>query len=327
MALDPTVRARIEAANRRHFERLSNIKFIETLGPQDRENLVIRGMYGLGDNINQRAFIKELGFPLFLNTSWPELYQDLSHVTFVTPSTTLRTQAKNIQRQSPDRFKPWPQNNYTELKIHYGSRDLAQRSIVATMSRLFGGIKPKVFDLPDFKRPDSKIPFDKPVAVVRPVTIRKEWMNIARSPDPKYIREAAVLLKDAGYFIVSVADVSPGQEWIEGEEPIADLKFHHGELDVEELLGLCKYAACMVSGHGWATHAAMSLGVPMLVVGGGMGNDNRPSVIADPEFLDVSKITWLLPDKFCMCMKMDHACDKRISNFKDKAQTWLKSIL
>ncbi len=57
-------------------------------------------MKGLGDNIYQRAFVQQIRRPVFLETPWPELYQDMPHVQCVRPSTKLRTQAKNIARQS-----------------------------------------------------------------------------------------------------------------------------------------------------------------------------------------------------------------------------------
>ena len=45
--------------------------------------MIVRGMKGLGDNIYQRAFVKRLPGPVYLETPWPELYEDLPGVKFV----------------------------------------------------------------------------------------------------------------------------------------------------------------------------------------------------------------------------------------------------
>ena len=59
--------------------------------------LFIEGMLGLGDNIYQRAFVKQLPAGTYIRTAWPELYEDLP-VLPVRSFTTLRTQRKNEYR-------------------------------------------------------------------------------------------------------------------------------------------------------------------------------------------------------------------------------------
>ena len=56
-------------------------------------------MKGLGDNIYQRAFVKEYVKKhrnISLDTPWPEIYKDIPNVNFIRPQTNLRTQSKNI---------------------------------------------------------------------------------------------------------------------------------------------------------------------------------------------------------------------------------------
>ena len=70
------------------------------------KSLVVHGMHGMGDNLYQRAVIRQVG-PVFLHTPWPQLYADIPNVTCLKTGTRLRTQAKNesaaISRQYPDR--------------------------------------------------------------------------------------------------------------------------------------------------------------------------------------------------------------------------------
>lgn len=82
--------------------------------------MFIRGMLGLGDNIYARAFVKKhLG--AYLETPWPQLYADID-VKCVRPSTQLRTQAKNVQRQA-QWHKPFGGGQF---RIAYGQMPIIQ---------------------------------------------------------------------------------------------------------------------------------------------------------------------------------------------------------
>jgi hypothetical protein len=62
--------------------------------------LFIEGMLGMGDNIYQRAFVKQLPAGTYIRTAWPELYEDLP-VLPVRSFTTLRTQRKTSTGRRP----------------------------------------------------------------------------------------------------------------------------------------------------------------------------------------------------------------------------------
>ena len=326
MAIDPTVQARIEEANRRHFHKLHGATFLDTLDLKNiPNNLVIRGMRGLGDNVNQRAFLRELKFPFYLDTPWPELYRDFQNVSFVACDTFLRTQNKNIFRQAQGWFKELPEGKITELKVVYGVPDLQQGSMYKKLSRIFGNTKPALFDVPHFDAPLA-VETTKPIAIIRPVTVRKEWAAVSRNPDPKYIYEGAQYLMDAGFFVVSVADIHPGEEWLVGQEPPAHLKFHAGELSVSDLMGLCDRATVLFGGVGWIVPVAMAMKKSALILAGGYGGCNSPHQVADPDFLDVSWLHWIFPDRYCKCSSMTHDCDKRVTDFKPKFDEWLRKV-
>lgn len=70
---------------------------------------------------------------------------------------------------------------------------------------------------------------DKPVAVIRPATVRKEWANPARNPDPKYLADAARELRKH-FYVVSLADLEEGEEcWWE---------------NIQRLISICIKASC-----------------------------------------------------------------------------------
>lgn len=262
------------------------------------------GMYGLGDNIYQRAVVRALPGIHYLRTPWPQLYADLPNIRCVRPVTRLRTQAKNAARgwqwDTPPSSMGARKANY----VHHNG------TMLAGLCAAFGISLPSVtFDLPPFRV--SAI--EEPYVVIRPATVRAEWRADARNPKPEYLAAAAMAAVSAGYRVVSVADLADGHEWIDGAVPFADYRYHSGELAVEELLGLVRGAAGVIGGVGWLVPAAVAYRVPMLLLYGGWGAPNGPHRIFDSR-MDVSRIHPVIPDNFCMCRDSMHACDKTISN-------------
>jgi hypothetical protein len=39
--------------------------------------------------------------------------------------------------------------------------------------------------------------------------------------------------------------------------------------------------------------------------------------------MDLSRVGFVFPDRFCRCTNMRHACNKHISNFDEKFGAWL----
>ncbi len=273
--------------------------------------MLIYGMQGLGDNIYQRAFIKQLPQPIYLQTPWPELYRDL-RVRFLKPDTKLRTQKKNVARNHC-----WavPSLAQQSRRISYGTE-----GIFTGMRRAFG-IEPGAMDLPDFGRS----PVDGKYAVVRPVSVRAEWRADARNPSPEYVNSSAKILRSQGYSVVSVADLDPEHEWPVGDLPDADIVFNHGELPVEKLLALVSNAAVVVGGIGWIVPAAIAAKVPAWIVCGGQGGFNHPNLITDCT-MDLSKIHFAVPENYCRCTRREHECDKRINNHDERFAEWLNRL-
>jgi ADP-heptose:LPS heptosyltransferase len=251
---------------------------------------------------------------VFVDTPWVELYRDLPNVHPVRPARMrYRTQAKNLARL--DAF-PWatPPADCERAYFTYALR--RPGSILAEMEKyvsLEG--RALVFDLPDFG--PSPVVAAKPVAVLRPVTIRAEWTNTARAPDPRYIAQAATVLRHAGFHVVAVADLEDGAEWLAGPMPEADEYFVRGELSVTELLALTQSAAVVVGGSGFIIPAAIAQGTPLVVIGGGQGAHNHPERVTDPR-MDLSAVRFVLPDRYCPCTSPRHACDKAIADFPQR---------
>lgn len=273
--------------------------------------MLIYGMQGLGDNIYQRAFIKHLPQPIYLQTPWPELYRDM-RVRFLKPDTKLRTQLKNVERNNcwaaPSFAQQSKRNSYGSEGIFTGMR----RSL---------GVEPGSLDLPDF----GESPVTGKYAVVRPVSIRAEWRADSRNPLPEYVNSAAAILRSQGYTVVSVADLELEKEWPVGDLPDADIRFHKGELPIEKLLALVNSAAVVVGGIGWIVPACIAAKVPAWIVCGGQGGFNHPNLITDCT-MDLSKIDFAVPENYCRCSRREHECDKRINNHDKRFAEWLDRL-
>ena len=274
--------------------------------------IAIRGMFGLGDNVYQRAFIKSLvkSTPVLLETPWPEIYQDLQNIQFIKPNTRLRTQKKSADRVDES---VWAGRYYgNSIQISYGDK-----GIMRGMRDKFK-VDSSEFDLPDFESPISG-----KYAVVRPATVRKEWIAASRNPKPEYIAECAEKLLSEGYTVISVADLEDGVEWALEPLPRATMQFHKGELNIKELLGLIQHASVVVGGIGWMTPASIAYKVPSWIIFGGFGAFNAPENLFDKDRMDLSKIGYALPDQFCRCRDGKHNCKKDISNHAEKFADWL----
>lgn len=293
--------------------------------PSSRHPVLIRGMWGLGDNVFCRPFIRMAAehHRVFLDTPWPELYEDLA-INFVHKPRKLRTQMANVARQPASRWSK-PVIPMREIRITYG-RDLAQFSIVQSLERAFMPLKgvrfdPVLFDLPDMG--PSPVQSERPIAVVRPVTVRTEWHNTARAPRPEYIVALAAELM-ATHTVVVVADIHADQEWLLGELPPAHHHFIFGELPVRELLALVRDADVVVGGVGWIVPVSLALRTKCFVVLGGHGGHNAPEKITDPR-LDLSRLGFAMPERFCRCTSMLHGCDKRIADPLGQFRRWAAS--
>ena len=268
--------------------------------------MIIQGMYGLGDNFYQRAIIRNLG-ECYLYTPWPEVYADLP-VKCLKPQTQLRTQEKNINRGDSGRFHSGALGG-RKIRLCYDQRG----TIIEALEQSIG-VK---FERLDLSMPDLKKK-RKPKILVRPCVVRSEWPASSRNCNPQYIQQAVDALKDE-FTIVSIADLEPGKEWLEGEEPFAHEKYHAGELSFPDIMTLLNECAGTIGSVGWILPASMAYRVPHLSIFGGWGSANGEQRVFDDR-LDSSMVIRAVPDNFCMCSRHDHKCDKTISNFGGKIE-------
>lgn len=262
---------------------------------------IYRGMLGLGDNFYQRAVVRELG-RCQLITPWPQLYADLP-VRCIKPATLLRTQRKNIDRSDVGWQQPIRGN---EVRLSYGG--LGARVVESMMNSI--GLKRDVLD---FSMPRTGAE-SRPVILVRPATVRREWPAASRNPRPEYLAEACDSLRH-DFRIISIADLQPNEEWLVGEAPFAHETYHHGELKLEDLMWLLESSAGAVGGVGWLLPASVAYQLPMLCIWGGCGGHNSPQRLLDPR-MPTNMIVCAVPQPLCMCTNNKHDCNKTITDLE-----------
>lgn len=273
--------------------------------------MIIESMLGLGDNIYQRAFIKPLEETVYINTPWPEIYQDLENVRFMPRVTTLRTQAKNLTRCA----RRWhqPPGHQVRRKFRYRQEGVFQGMAAAT------GLVPGPMDLPTYDCNPHK---GERYALIRPCTLRAEWRNESRNCKPEYVFQAARALRNRGIKVISVADLEPGQEWLLEPAPPADVHYHKGELNVRQLLSLTQEAWLVVGPIGWIVPACMAYKTPAVIVCGGQGGYNHPELLTT-ESINTDHMLFAAPDPMCRCTEKTHACQKEIPDFNNRFSTYL----
>lgn len=322
------------------------------------------GMHGIGDNINQRCFIKTLlrqNHEIWLQTPLPEIYYDLNkpgepkRLHFVKTNTTLRTQAFYEEKSQ----MIWEQvpHNAIKRRIFYGNHDLMFGNVYTTMSQ------PNRFDcdpmplsLPDYTLfKSSNFTIDniiKPLAVIRPTSERKEWHNASRGPLNTYVNEAARMLSKAGYYVISVGWNQGTMEWMPAPTPFCHKAYNCGELSLFDLFYLISKASVILTGPCVIFHAALAYKKPMICIFGGNGGNNHHIKIMDPRVTDMNSVQsvggdcelsdnkreepgrirkkcnnyFIYPDNFCYCQIMEHSCDKQITNFNKKLMPFIAHL-
>lgn len=285
-----------------------------------KPRIYVKGMHGLGDTFHQRPVIKLLceKYEVWLETSWPSLYYD-TPAHFVAEGTELRTQLKNMEKEKALYETP-PLTFDKRITIRYRARTAAEcGSIFKAMMRDSG-----------FKETDADFRFAppkewmaeadaligawrpaKPLLLYRPLVSRAEWDNCdRRNPHlGSYVELLRFIQKE--FFVVSIADLKPGVEWMTSELIEADLEFHKGELNVQQLCGLMARAACAFASPGFLVPMARAIGTPVICIFGGFEDSQSFSIGYGP-YLGIDTI------RPCRCFSRTHPCTKKIDLPKAK---------
>jgi len=291
----------------------------------------LTGHFGIGDNLHQRAVVRELmkDYDVWLHTCHFNLFHDLiaRGLKLIMRPTSLHAQAKTMKREHSQFVGaafPSPPADARPLRIGYPKSLIDRHGSI--LEAMFGCVGMKMPERPDFSLPLkpewrtevrerylNKWATEKPLfnerrlMIHRPITVRNEWDGRSRNPDIKAYDELYRSIRDQ-FFVVSIADLAPGREWIEGPEQDVDIKLHNGELTFEEMASLFAAADLIYCNAGFAPVLAQAVGTPLAVVYGGR-ESYRTTQRVGAHLAPTLPIDVINP---CDCHSAKHRCDKRI---------------
>lgn len=282
--------------------------------------IIIDGMYGIGDNLHQRAPIRELmkTHEVWLKTCHAGVYHDLIpkglHLIFKT--TRLHAQAKIIEREKAVFPHSTPPANAPQIKIWYRKDQIDKCGSIVEALMYECNVKGKAdfsFPLkPEWQQQARDLiatwKADKPIMIYRPIVLRREWNGANRNPDPVAYETLFKAVRDK-FFVVSIADLVPDVEWIIGPEQDADIKIHDGSLTFEVLAALFKEVNLIFCNAGFAPVLAQAVGTPSIVVYGGRESFKTTQRAG----AHLAPTLGIDPDQPCDCHTERHDCKKTIT--------------
>lgn len=287
-----------------------------------KPKLHIEGMLGLGDNLHQRAIIRQFidTYDIYLETTWPSVYHDFPDIKFIRRNTPLRTQTKNADRENDKFHSSRPANAETKKVWYRPDQVRAYGSVLGAMLISVGANPHRAdFSLPiPFKWKEkavellySELGITKPIMIYRPLIERKEWGGCAsRNPDFDSYHELFNSVRD-DYFVISIADIVPDVEWIVSHPIQADVEFHSGEIEFEKLAAVFAEASLVYCSPGFAAVLGKAVSTPVITIFGGYEN-SKSFTLGDAPYLGID------PINPCQCFSHNHPCDKRIDITKAK---------
>lgn len=284
--------------------------------------LTLRSMHGIGDNLHERAIVRELmrDYEVWMKTSWPQMYWDLVPELHLLPlGSPICWMAKNEVRCKALYGSSRPPRGTREVYPGYSWPDAKALSVLGAMAKRVG------VPVGDFRLPIApswsakadallaRLAPRKPLLIYRPLMAISEsspkaaLAKRARNPDFAAYAELFAQIRER-YFVVSLADAMPGQEWIVGHQIKADVEFHRGELDCETVMALTARAALVYCSPCFMTVLAQAVGTPLICVFGGW--EGKGSFAPGGRFSP-----WLPIESVAACACWDDSCkhDKTIN--------------
>lgn len=247
-------------------------------------DLLVQGMHGMGDCLHQRAILRQLmrTHNVTLETSWAAMYHDLVEegLKLVNVPVTLRTQRKNATRERAKFSRPAAEYPLC-IRIRYMAAEVMSSASKTVLEAMCNSASVSYADA-DYTLP---VPDEwlekveaiwrlaeesgKPVLIYRPLVARREWQGSAvRNADPNSYAALIASIRDE-FYVISIADLEPGAEWIVGPPFTADATFHEGELSFEQIAALFALADLVFTSSGFAAVLAPAVGTPVVNVLGG----------------------------------------------------------
>lgn len=282
-------------------------------------------MNAVGDCILARPFVRDLAqrHDLALKTPFPQLFVDLGVKKFVKPNSTVPYVQKATREYGQHHdWRGAPKDKEgLRLDPKFIDYDLTHSgNITYQLGAKFPMHTPYMFDLPQMDMPQQF--FGERVAVIRPTVHRTEFDVPGRNPEPGAIGRATVMLNDAGYTTISIAN----GHYEKVEQVRSVHRYDFGELSFNTMLAIMMNAKVIVSGPGFGMLLALAARRPHLAaIWGARGGLDNPGRVF-PQKCDKSRVTNFSPDMVCHHLTANCGCDKRISRFDQKMERFINDV-
>jgi hypothetical protein len=291
--------------------------------PSSLPPLVLNGMHGLGDNLHERAIVRELmrAYEVWLKTSWPQLFWDMPALHLLPLKSPIPWMQKNEIRTAAlyGRTPPPPgaklvSNGYLS-RMRPGNRV----SVLQTMANVCGvQLGEGDFRLPVAPAWDQKADAllarlnpSKPLMIYRPLIAlhgpnrESARAKLARNPDFAAYHALVSRIRPL-FFVVSLADLGDAEALI-GPQIEADAAYHNGELDLETVVALTARAELVFTSPCFLTVMAQAVSTPLICIFGGF--EGKESFSAGARYSPWLPIEPINP---CACWSPRCAHDKAI---------------
>ena len=260
------------------------------------------------------------------------MFKDINNLNFIKHGgETYRTQQK--EKNNDDTvYVDLPENIDKYYTPQYAGVELLNDSI---LSSFYKQLEIPFYEKLDWSLPDYTkelaqykldIPRDRKIAIIKLNTARREWLLTTRQCQDGYLSWCCKILKDAGYYTISICDIQENQEWITDKHVVdSDLKLHKGELGIYGTLELIRQASCVVSSSSFSIPACVSTQTPLFLILGGRLMYDGISKTLHPS-MDLNKIHYSQPTNPCRCSLNEHNCNKKIDDLDIKFFDFLRSI-
>jgi predicted SAM-dependent methyltransferase len=329
-----------------------------TMGPivqhsvASNHDLDVRGMYGIGDCIFQRAVLRGIMQTkrydsIILDSYYRDMFWDMEQDGLKINIIKDKGRIRDSDNRSSPKVNGVPpvhaKRKIQQIRLTYDRKSILQHgSILAAM---FASANLQMPKQPDFSMPvkpewiarwrlyfktechKRNLKVTKPLMVYRPICLNTRWTAIARAPDPKAYDALYQSIRDQ-FFVVSIADLRKKdghEEWTIGPKPDVDLDLSQGELDFATLCGLFADAKLAFTNPGFAPVLAHAVKTPVIIVYGG----NETFATTNSVGRHLSPTLAIDIDKPCPCHQQNHHCDKHITlpPAKNRVLEFTKAVL
>tara|TARA_Y100001938_G_C8082078_1_gene429775 strand:- start:56 stop:1120 length:1065 start_codon:yes stop_codon:yes gene_type:complete len=298
--------------------------------PLEGDSIVIHGMKGIGDQLFQAPYIKELA-SRFNRVYWDSDLADLlwdmpPNVRFFYSPTRLRMQ-REISNESLRSGHYCDPKEIPRNSTHHHFRYLRSGPKGILRSTVWDSLN---FHLEQFGYPScDELQFHMktrqswenaatqllhewgisgPFAIVKSLTLRHEWYCPARNCKQEYMQHAVNRLASE-MPVIEIGSQDGIREYFE-EGPYQNTyrSFTEGELTLPLIAALCKKSAVTVTPSGFLQVLTLMFKCPTVVIYGGY---TYPGTYHSPQ-LDYSRYFQVGPRNPCRCVSNNHNCNKEI---------------